>query len=224
LYRSVRSVSSLPQTLRTPTDGDAVRRRILDAAEHVFAERGYAGATTREIALEADIRKRMLFYYFPTKAVLYHAVLERIVMNLVAIHERFRDEPGPIGLGEAAEALTAFAAANLGALKLLHREIMDAGPHLAGLARTHLRPLFARGAEEVERNMMRGNFRRGDPMHTLVNVGGLTLYYFLLVPLLRLLWDRDPLAPEALIERAAVVRDWLMYGLADPADRGEISS
>jgi TetR/AcrR family transcriptional regulator len=208
-------VSSLSQRIRPATDGDAIRRRILDAAEHVFAGRGYAGATTREIALEADIRKRMLFYYFPSKVVLYHAVLERIVVDMVDIHERFRNEPGPIGLGEAAEALTAFAASNLDALKLLHREIMDAGPHLAGLARTHLGPLFARGAEEVERNMRGGNFRPGDPMHTLVNVGGLTLYYFLLVPLLKLVWNRDPLAPEALAERAGAVRDWLMHGLEE---------
>ena len=205
-------MSSLPQRLRAESDAEAIRRRIVDAAERVFAARGYAGATTREIALAADIRKRMLFYYFPTKVALYRAVLERIVLGMVAIHERFRDEPGPIGVAEAAEALTGFAAANLDALKLLHREIMDAGPHLADLARTHLGPLFARSAEEVERNMARGTFRPGDPMHTLVNVGGLTLYYFLLVPLLRLLWDRDPLAPEALAERAAVVRDWLQFG------------
>ena len=206
-------MSALPERLRCASNGDAIRRRILDAAGHVFAARGYAGATTREIALEADIRKRMLFYYFPSKAVLYHAVLERIVVDMAGIHERFRNEPGPVGLGEAAEALTAFAAANLDALKLLHREIMDGGPHLVGLARMHLAPLFARSAEEVERNMTRGNFRPGDPMHTLVNVGGLTLYYFLLVPLLRLVWDRDPVAPDVLAERAGVVREWLTHGL-----------
>jgi TetR/AcrR family transcriptional regulator len=210
----------LPERLKPATNGDAIRRRILDAAEHVFAGRGYAGATTREIAVDADIRKRMLFYYFPNKAALYRAVLERIIIDMAEIHERFRNEPGPIGLGEAAEALTAFAASNLDALKLLHREIMDAGPHLAGLARAHLGPLFARSAAEVERNMTTGNFRPGDPMHTLVNVGGLTLYYFLLVPLLRLVWERDPLGPEALAERAGVVRDWLMHGLAAPVARG----
>lgn len=210
-------MSAIPQTLRPSTDGDTMRLRILDAAEHVFAERGYAGATTREIALQAGIRKRMLFYYFSSKAVLYHAVLERIIVNLVAIHERFRDQPGPVGLGEAAEALTAYAAANLGALKVLHREIMDAGPHLAGLAEAHLRPLFTRGAEEVERNMRCGNFRRGDPMHTLVNVGGITLYYFLLLPLLGLVWDRDPLGPTTLAERSGVVRDWVLHGLTAPS-------
>jgi TetR/AcrR family transcriptional regulator len=210
-------MGALPQTAHATSDDDSIRSRILDAAEGVFAARGYAGATTREIAHGASIRKRMLFYYFPRKDGLYRATLERILIGLVAVHERFRNEPGPIGLGEAVEGLTVFAAANGTALKLLLREIMDAGPHLRPLARRHIRPLFERGAAEVQRNMTRGVFREGDPMHVLVNVGGLTLFYFLLVPLLRLVWDRDPLAPATLAARAAEVRRCLMSGLAGPA-------
>jgi hypothetical protein len=58
----------------------------------------------------------------------------------------------------------------------------------------------------------------------MVNVGGLTLFYFLLVPLLKLVWDRDPLAPETLAERAAVVREWLVYGVAEPTAQGGTAS
>jgi TetR/AcrR family transcriptional regulator len=210
-------MSSLPQAGHAASDDDAIRSRILEAAEGVFAARGYAGSTTREIAHAAGIRKRMLFYYFPRKDGLYRAALERIVTGLVAVHERFRNEPGPIGLAEAVEGLTVFAAANGTALKLLLREIMDAGPHLRPLARRHIRPLFERGAAEVRSNMARGVFREGDPMHVLVNVGSLTLFYFLLVPLLRLVWDRDPLASATLAARAAEVRRCLMSGLAGPA-------
>jgi AcrR family transcriptional regulator len=217
-------VNAHPDTVRARQNGDGMRTRILDAAERMFAERGYAGATTREIASEADINKRMLFYYYPTKDALYRAVLERVIANLIAIHERFRNDPGPVGIGEAAEGLVVFAAAHLGALKILHREIIDAGPHLAGLARDYLGPLFARGSAEVDRNVDDGAFRAGDPMHTLVNVGGLTLYYFLIVPLLDRIWDRDPLAPATLAERAATVRECLLYGLAGPAARGGLSS
>ena len=49
---------------RTGTD---VRRRLLDTAEALFAERGYGATTTREIALRAGIDKRMLFDYFASK-------------------------------------------------------------------------------------------------------------------------------------------------------------
>ena len=55
--------------------------------------------------------------------------------------------------------------------------------------------------------------------------GGLTLFYVLIEPLLALIWKRDPLAPDALAERAAAARDCLMHGLAGPAaGRGGLSS
>jgi TetR/AcrR family transcriptional regulator len=207
---------------RGATDADA-RQRILDAAEGLFAERGYGAATTREIAARAGIGKRMLFYYFATKEAVYRAVLERVVTGMVAIHQRFRSEPGPVGLADAMQGITLFAAANLSALRVLTREIMDGGPYVAELAREHLGPLFAAGTAEVSRNMERGVFRGGDPMHVLIHVAGVTLYYFQMLPLLEHVWDRDPLAPATLAERAAAVRDCLLHGLMEPAARGEAS-
>ena len=215
-------MNGLAQTARA-LDGDDVRARILDAAEALFAERGYAGATTRAIAQQAGIQKRMLFYYFAAKDVLYRAVLERIVTNLVEIHQQFRSDPGPIGLAEAVDGITMFMAGHPAALRVLVREIMDSGPHLPALARTHLGPLFVRGAEEVRRNMIDGVFRHADPMQVLMNVGGVTLYYFLMIPLLREIWDRDPLAPETLAERASAVRDLLLNGLIQPGTIGEVT-
>jgi len=204
--------------------GIDVRQRILDAAETVFAERGYGAATTREIAGRAGIGKRMLFYYFASKEAVYRAVLDRVVEGMVAIHQRFRTDPGPIGLAEAMEGITLFAAANLPAVRVLTREIMDGGPHVEELVREHLGPLFAGGAAEVARNMEQGIFRSTDPMHVLVNVAGITLYYFQMLPLLERVWKRDPLAPATLLERAAAVRECLLYGLLQPAAQGEASS
>jgi TetR/AcrR family transcriptional regulator len=199
-------------------NGEDVRRRILDAAEDVFAARGFRGATTQQIGTRAGVGKRMLFYYFPTKAAVYRAVLARAITGLVAIHARFRDEPGPVGLADAIEGITHFAAGNLRSLTLLMRAIVDGDPQLKPLARRHLRPLFATATEEIRRNMARGIFRPGDPMHVLVNVGGVTLFYFLNMALLELVWDRDPLAPGVIAERAAAARDCLLYGLLADAE------
>jgi AcrR family transcriptional regulator len=157
--------------------------------------------------------------YFTSKDEIYGAVLARVVGGLADIHEQFRRHPGPIGLGEAVEGMTDFAARNLRAVKVLMREIMDGGPHLPELAARYLAPLFAGGATEVARNMSAGVFRPTDPMHVLVNVGGLTLYYFMILPVLELVWDRDPLAAATLAERTAAARDCLMYGLVGSAAR-----
>lgn len=50
---------------------------ILDAAETVFAEHGYEGASMRQIANAADIAQALLHYHFHTKERLYEAVFER---------------------------------------------------------------------------------------------------------------------------------------------------
>jgi AcrR family transcriptional regulator len=49
---------------------------ILDAVKNVFAERGFHGTTTRELAKAAGISEALLFRHFPTKERLYEAVRE----------------------------------------------------------------------------------------------------------------------------------------------------
>jgi AcrR family transcriptional regulator len=50
---------------RSRRSGDVIRARILAAARAIFAERGYAGASTKEIAQRADV---LLFRHFGNKA------------------------------------------------------------------------------------------------------------------------------------------------------------
>ena len=50
-------------------------KKILQAAEQLFAEKGYAGASMSDIAQLADIPKSNVHYYFSTKKALYQDVL-----------------------------------------------------------------------------------------------------------------------------------------------------
>lgn len=51
--------------------------QILDAAELLFSEQGYDGATTRALAKVASCNIAMISYYFGSKDGLYQAVLQR---------------------------------------------------------------------------------------------------------------------------------------------------
>src|ERR1700761_3165494 len=53
--------------------------QILAAAEKVFAEHGFEGATMAQLAAAAGLPKANLHYYFGTKEGLYRAVLEGIL-------------------------------------------------------------------------------------------------------------------------------------------------
>jgi AcrR family transcriptional regulator len=56
-----------------------VRRLLLEAARSLFASKGYAGASTRDIALKAGVSEALLFRHFGTKAKLFErAILDPI--------------------------------------------------------------------------------------------------------------------------------------------------
>jgi AcrR family transcriptional regulator len=60
---------------RTRRSGDEVRARLVEAARHSFAEYGYAGATTKNIAERAEVGEVLLFRHFGTKAGLFEAAV-----------------------------------------------------------------------------------------------------------------------------------------------------
>ena len=73
------SEAARPKTLGRPKLGEAEERieAILDAATALILERGFAGASTREIAKRAGASKETLYQRFPTKASLFAAMIER---------------------------------------------------------------------------------------------------------------------------------------------------
>lgn len=61
----------------------STKARILDAAQEVFAAKGFEGASTREIAARADVNISSLHYHWESKETLYLAIFERIFGQLV---------------------------------------------------------------------------------------------------------------------------------------------
>jgi AcrR family transcriptional regulator len=52
------------------------RERLLETAIAMFAEKGYAGTSVREIVEQAGVSKPVLYYYFKSKEGLFLAILE----------------------------------------------------------------------------------------------------------------------------------------------------
>jgi TetR/AcrR family transcriptional regulator len=65
--------------VRTHVPRHARRQQILDAASELFAQRGFAGTTTKRIASAAGTSETVLFRHFPTKEDLYAAILQHSV-------------------------------------------------------------------------------------------------------------------------------------------------
>ena len=78
---------------------------ILQAAEKVFAEAGFGGATMQLIADIAGLPKANLHYYFATKEDLYRRVVQNIFEIWLHAAEAMDDAPGPVeGIGRYIDA------------------------------------------------------------------------------------------------------------------------
>src|SRR5437764_12433528 len=93
----------------------STRDAILDAAERCFAERGFAGVSTREIAAEAGLRNQAsLYHHFTDKRALYEAELARGVAPIVALMEVSAGGwPDPADVGRDDDRLLDFLGADL---------------------------------------------------------------------------------------------------------------
>lgn len=121
----------MPQTRQRPTP---TRDRILDAAERLFAQKGYDATTLRDIAAQVAIQNPSLYKHFESKAAIYAAVLDRAVRPLL---DEFWDTEQEI------EKVVSHLAARPTVCKLLLRETLGGG--------SQLQPVVARRfAEAVE--------------------------------------------------------------------------
>ena len=64
-----------PAVRATRQDGDATKLQLLDVAGQVFAERGFADATSKEICARAGTNLAAVNYHFGSRDQLYEAVL-----------------------------------------------------------------------------------------------------------------------------------------------------
>jgi AcrR family transcriptional regulator len=71
--------TATPKTEKNRKAKKATRLKILKAARKVFAQRAYHAASIRMIGKEAGIDHPLISYYFPSKAVLFEAVLADIL-------------------------------------------------------------------------------------------------------------------------------------------------
>jgi AcrR family transcriptional regulator len=129
----------------------STKARILEAAEEIFARRGFEGASTREIAASAGVNISSLHYHWASKETLYVAVFrnvfERIMAHLESTITPLLGRPGPReGGGDTVDRIMRelfdFFAAQPNVPRLLLRRIVESDAADFGLERDVLGPAW----------------------------------------------------------------------------------
>jgi len=137
-------------------------REVLDAAATIFADKGYAGASTRDIAERLGVRQASLYYYFLSKEAALEAICELGVREFIANLQAIISNPKTT----AAEKLRAAIANHLSPLRsrpaadyirvfIAHRHELPPGPRqtIAALGRTYqqlVEQMFVEGIDSGE--------------------------------------------------------------------------
>ena len=66
----------------------AARTKILEAAEELFAEKGYDGARVDEIARRAGVNKALIYYYFENKQKILEEIVIKHIKESCALKEK----------------------------------------------------------------------------------------------------------------------------------------
>lgn len=121
-----------PPTGRRERRKAETRRRLLDAASHLFAERGYHGTRPQDIARGADVASGTFYLHFADKSEAFLAFSERAAEELMRRIRAHASGPTDFesGLRSSLEALFEFAESEPG---VLGAAFADAAVIAAGL-------------------------------------------------------------------------------------------
>jgi AcrR family transcriptional regulator len=200
----------------TPRDApspDGARERILAAALEIFAERGFDGARTREIAERAGANLGLIKYYFEGKEQLWKAAVTRAFAELQADFveglQRSTGADGLAWLDRAIRQFVRFVARHPEFMRLMNDEAKRDSPRMRWLADRFVRPMSEAMTAHLARAQGEGLVAPISPVSLRYIVLGAAGLVFSQAPECRYLTGVDPTDPEFAERHADALMDLL---------------
>ena len=108
------------------TDQHDLKKQILDTAEELFSDKGYAATSIRRIADQSGVNPALVHYYFGQKKSLLQSVLDRALEPMSIAIAEMKDSPGA-SPDVIADLLISMAAEHPNIPRLLIREVFLPG-------------------------------------------------------------------------------------------------
>ena len=188
---------------RTPKIVEDRREQIIDAAMRVFAQKGFAKATNKDVAREAGITPGLIYYYFESKEALLTAIIEnRSPLHvLTTLPEELMMQPPDVFLRSLIlRLLSVIESENVvGLIRVMLPEIIHNGNQAEmQLVTNAFRRGLALGGKFIEAKMHSGEMREADSSLVAQIVVGCLMGFVLRRQILH-----DPLALQYTQEQIA---------------------
>ncbi len=188
--------------------GELTAERILDAAEALFAEHGYAGTTLRDVATRVDLRIPSLYNHFASKEALYAAVLERVIGPVLEILGEFNAQGASRGDPAAViERVMLLLQRYPNLPRLVFHEALSGGHRLTPMMREWIAPVFGRASEMVEASSGAGRWTPEQVPLLVLAMYHMLVGYFVSASLFADLNGSDLLSPPMFAQQTALLRE-----------------
>lgn len=172
-------------------------QRVLDAAEDLFAEKGYDATSLGDVADEVGIRSPSLYNHFKNKQALYSAVVERL---LVKFDGPLMNMLKPPVTTESVflwlETFVTLHHENPNFARLLQHAALSGGPQTKELIERMFMPLFAPSEpQEVNEFLHLGN--PDLKPYAIMALNNIVMSYITMAPMYRDMLKDDPFSEEA---------------------------
>jgi len=198
--------------------GEHTRERILDAAEALFADRGFEGTALRDVAARVGIRTPSLYNHFPSKEALYSAVLERVVEPVLALLSEIVQSP-PRERPDSRQVVgrvMALLARRPDLPRLVVHEALGGGQHLRPLLQKVVGPVLVRAQEAVLATPGAERWGRERVPLLVLAAYHMVVGHFAIAPFYRELSGQDLLEPAAIERQTRFLADVLELLLSAP--------
>lgn len=210
-----RSTSAAAPAELRGRNADRTQQEILQAATQEFANAGLGGARMERIAALAGVNKRLIYYYFESKELLFLSVLEDTYARIREAEKKLRLEnlDPPTAVRRLVEFTWQYYLENPEFLTLLNSENLHKARHLQRSSRIQEMnsPLVQLLRDVVGRGQAQGLFREGvDPVQLYISIASLCYFYLSNNATLSTIFGRDLLAPTAMSERLSHMNEVVM--------------
>ena len=179
------------------TSSKPTAERILDAAEDLFAEKGYSATSLGDVADRVGIRSPSLYNHFKNKEALYGAVLDRLLMVFGApLGELTEGEVTREKVFEWLEIIIRLHHERPNLARLLQYAALSGGPQTNELIERLFKPMFEESGTGSE--ALVSALGRDLQPWAIMALNNMVMSYVTMAPMYRDLLGQDPFGPEAL--------------------------
>lgn len=157
-----------------------LKAQILDTAEQLFTDHGYAATSIRNIADQAGVNPALVHYYFGNKHALLESVLQHSLEPMVNALASLKTSES-VSVEEIAALLIPMAAAHPNIPKLLTREVLLPGGEMQDYFIENLAPQLGGALPGLlEREKKAGKLRNDiDPAYSALMILAVCFFPFI---------------------------------------------